>query len=140
MMHPDSRLIALEICDDFAQAIKKRVPKAEVVCANVRDTDRVLRDRGVEKIDVLISGIPTPSLPPEINKAVLEAVTPRLGDAYFSQLTVMPWVYKAMYERLFADVLWKLVPLNFPPGGVYHCRRLREDFATKLPGMKKKAS
>jgi phospholipid N-methyltransferase len=57
-------------------------------------------------------------------------------EACFSQLTVMPWVYQRMYERLFDEVRFQPVWCNLPPGGVYYCRRLRPDFRQSLPGRR----
>jgi phosphatidylethanolamine/phosphatidyl-N-methylethanolamine N-methyltransferase len=34
----------------------------------------------------------------------------------------MPWVYRRLYRRYFEEVRFQLVPLNFPPAGVYICR------------------
>ena len=40
----------------------------------------------------------------------------------FRQLTHMPWIYYKLYRRYFAEVRFRLVPMNLPPGGVYICR------------------
>jgi phospholipid N-methyltransferase len=69
-----------------------------------------------------------------VNRAVFEGLLRRAPDAWMSQLTVMPWVYRAMYRRLFEQVRFDLVPLNIPPGGVYHCRNLRQGWDASLPG------
>jgi hypothetical protein len=34
-------------------------------------------------------------------------------------------VYRKLYRGYFEDVRFKLVPLNFPPAGVYVCRGFR---------------
>jgi len=136
-MHPESRLISVEIDADFCRILKHRCPNVEVLNCDVRDLDDKLDSLGIDQFDLLLNGLPTPSLPPAVNRAVLDVYARRGQGAYFSQLTVMPWVYKAMYVRLFADVHFKLVPANLPPGGVYHCRELRDDWADHLPGKKK---
>ena len=49
------------------------------------------------------------------------------GRRIFRQLTVMPYVYWNLYRNYFDDVSFKLVPLNFPPAGVYFCKNFRPD-------------
>jgi phosphatidylethanolamine/phosphatidyl-N-methylethanolamine N-methyltransferase len=133
-MHPLSRLIAVEIDPQFAAIVTQRCPQAEVLACDVRDLEEQLAARGVEKVDLVISGLPTPSLPRAVNEAVLACLKQCAPDACFSQLTVMPWVYQGMYRRLFEEVRFRPVWRNLPPGGVYHCRRLRSDYRRYIPG------
>ncbi len=133
--HPDSRFLAVELEPDFAARLAVRCPEAEVLCADVADLSEQLRQRGVERVDVMLSGLPVPSLPRAVNRAVVEAFE-RFGDdqAVFSQLTVMPWVYRPLYQRLFERVDFELVMKNVPPGGAYHCRRLKPARRRVIPG------
>jgi phospholipid N-methyltransferase len=133
-MHPDSRLLAVEIDRDFADMLQRRCPRAEVICCDARDLADELAARDVDTIDLVLSGLPTPSLPRAVNEPVLACVERWAPDAIFSQLTVMPWVYQRMYRRLFHDVRFTLVPANLPPGGVYHCRGLRATWNEHVPG------
>jgi phospholipid N-methyltransferase len=133
-MHPRSRLVAIELDPDFADILRVRCPQALTVCGNVRDIDAHLESLGIDRIDALLSGLPVPSLPRSVNGALLKCLAERGRDAVFSQLTLMPWVYWRMYGRLFEHVDFRLVVGNLPPGGVYHCRRLRSDYADHLPG------
>lgn len=136
-MHPDSRLIAVEIDPHFADVLERTCPRAHVIRCDVRDIDRHLDDLDVPSIDVLLNGLPTPSLPRSVNQIVLDTFAKRSRDAWFSQITVMPWVYQPLYERLFKKVTFQLVARNLPPGGVYHCRKLKPDYALNVPGTKK---
>jgi phospholipid N-methyltransferase len=133
-MHPDSRLIALELDPQFASVAEARCPRAEVICANVRDLSLELERLRVNTIDVLLSGLPVPSLPRDLNANLFEALGRYGSEAMFSQLTLMPWVYQRTYERLFEQVDFQLVVCNVPPGGVYHCRRLRSGSGRRVPG------
>jgi phospholipid N-methyltransferase len=132
-MHPRSRLIAVEIDPTFVEHLKSACPRAHVLCSDVRHIDRHLREMNIDRIDVVLNGLPTPSLPLEINRAVFDCIN-RVGkDAVCSQLTVMPLVYKGLYCRLFEEVAFHLVIANLPPGGVYVCRGLKPDYADYLP-------
>jgi phosphatidylethanolamine/phosphatidyl-N-methylethanolamine N-methyltransferase len=134
-MHPDSRLLAIEIDPTFARHLRHAVPRAEVVVADVKDLPEVLASAGVSRFDLLLNGLPTPSLPKSLNAIVLDAFARLSPAATFSQLTIMPWVYKPTYVRLFDDVAFNLVVKNAPPGGVYHCRRLKPDWGLNVPGI-----
>jgi len=134
-LHPDSRLVAVELDDDFADVLARRCPRATVVRGDVRDLARHLDALGVGRVDVLLNGLPTPSLPRDVNRAVLDAFAARAtAGAAFSQLTVMPLVYWPTYRRLFEHVAFDFVAANLPPGGVYHCRGLRADWRERVPG------
>lgn len=139
-MHPESRLVALEIDRHFCRVLRQRCPRAEVVCADVSDLPRQLERLGIRHVDVLLNGLPTPSLPRAINAIVLGTFRNAAPNGLFCQLTVMPWVYKLSYERLFEDVCFSLVMRNVPPGGVYFCRGLRPDYADHLPGVDRGSS
>ncbi|MEQ1567403.1 MAG: methyltransferase domain-containing protein [Myxococcota bacterium] len=121
-LHPEGRLVALEIDPELARLARDRVPRADVRVADVADLGGVLAD--VDDVDVVLSGLPLPSLPVATVRAVLDWLRTHPG-ATFHQLTVMPWVYRARYQSLFEQVEFELVPWNLPPAGVYHCRTVR---------------
>ena len=54
------------------------------------------------------------------NRDFVEKVLPEHGT--FRQLTNMPWIYFRFYKNYFQNVRFKVVPLNFPPAGVYFCK------------------
>lgn len=132
-MHADSSLYAVEIDSDFADVLAQQCPRATVLRCDVKDLTAQLEQTGIDQVDVVLSGLPTPSLPRAVNEAVLDLLKTRCPEGYFSQLTVMPWVYKGLYQKLFEEVSFDLVTLNLPPGGVYHCRRIRHNATEHLP-------
>lgn len=134
-MHPQSTLIAVEIDPDFAEVLRRQAPKAQVMVCDVAELTERLREQGIEKVDRMLSGLPTPSLPKTVNQAVLDGYRELAAeDGMFTQLTVMPWVYKPLYDRLFEQVDFDLAVLNIPPGGAYHCQGLKADYQQHLPG------
>jgi len=136
-MHPGSRLIAVEIDPTFAAHLRHSCPTAEVVVADVLHLRETLTQCGIRNVDVILNGLPTPSLPKSLNHVVLQTFADLAPTGVFSQLTVMPWVYKPTYDRLFHDVDFSLVMKNVPPGGVYHCRGLRASWRDAVPGVEK---
>ncbi|PWG62984.1 methyltransferase domain-containing protein [Spiribacter halobius] len=124
-LHPQSRLIAVERDPDLAAMLAETVPAAEAVVGDASELAGMLAERNVTGLDVVLSGLPMPSLPTSVRQRVLDAIAACAGDPVFSQITVMPWVYRPLYRRLFRSVRFVPVWRNLPPGGVYHCRGIR---------------
>ena len=135
-MHPDSRLFSVEIDPEMAAIVEQRCPRATVLRADASTLRDRLGELGIDRVDQFINCLPTPSLPKATNRAVLECWRDFADGCAFTQLTVMPWVYLRTYQRVFEQVRFRLVPLNLPPAGVYHCHKLRTDYAdpVRLPG------
>jgi phospholipid N-methyltransferase len=131
-LHPRSTLLAVEMDSDFARILRRRCPEAYVIEADAATTCQRLQVLGIERVDVIISGLPIPSLPARVNQQIFACVQQVADASYFSQLTVMPWVYQGFYRRLFHEVTFVPVWWNIPCGGVYHCRGLRDNFADHL--------
>lgn len=124
-MHPDSRLIAIEQDPDFARMLDASVPAAEVVCGAAEDFAAILDARGVTAVDVVLNGLPTPSLPAAVRDRIYRDLSSMPGRPWVSQITVMPWVFQRFYRGFFEEVSFEPAWANLPPGGVYHCRGLR---------------
>src|SRR5262245_4603110 len=124
---PGCKLLIIELDADLARHLRKRFPGADVVEADAADMDRLLDERGIDKVDHIISGLPLPSIPEEIRDRILDISAKRLAPGgSFRQLTVMPWVYYRMYRRYFTHLKFRFVPLNLPPGGVYVCEGFQQ--------------
>jgi phosphatidylethanolamine/phosphatidyl-N-methylethanolamine N-methyltransferase len=135
-MHRHSTLLAVELDAEFAQILSNRCPGAYVMRADASTTYARLQALGIDQVDVVISGLPIPSLPRWVNQQVFRCIQEVASEGVFSQLTVMPWVYQGLYRRLFHEVTFTPVWWNIPCGGVYHCRHLRHTFSDDLPGKK----
>ena len=120
---PTCRLLIIEIDPDLAAHLRRRFPGADVVEADAAQLDKLLDERGIDKVDHILSGLPLPSIPEPVRERILEISARRLAvGGSFRQLTVMPLIYYAMYRRYFDAVRFNFVPLNLPPGGVYVCQ------------------
>ena len=128
-VRPQTKLIVVERDPDFCKRLHARFPNADIVEGDAAHLDQLLKDRGITQVDHVVSGLPLPSFPAELRNAILESVAKCLSpDGTFRQITNMPYVYWKMYRRYFQDVRFKLVPLNFPPGGVYVCKGYKLPF------------
>ena len=129
-VRPGTRVIVLERDADFARLLRERfghLPDFDVVEGDVRDLASILKSRGIGEVDAVISGLPVPSFPADLQLDLFRVVRSVLAPGgKFSQITEIPWVYQRLYRRFFREVRFVFEPRNFPPAGAYHCRGIKE--------------
>ena len=126
----DCRCLILERDPDFCSRLRGHFPQAEILEADALDLDRLLHERGIEKVDHVVCGLPLPSFPVEARQRLLTCVQKYLNpEGTFRQLTHLPWVFRQMYRKFFSEVRFQLVMRNFPPAGFYVCRGTRVTLA-----------
>jgi phosphatidylethanolamine/phosphatidyl-N-methylethanolamine N-methyltransferase len=126
---PGSRLLVVERDPDFATILRARFgnqSQVEVIEGDIRDLPDLLTQRGVARVDQIVSGLPVPSFPASLQAALFATVKRILApEGTFSQITEMPWVYWRFYRRYFGSVRFRFEPRNLPPAGVYFCRGVK---------------
>jgi len=125
----ETRVIVLERDPDFCRLLKERyglIPNFEVIEGDVRDLATMLRDRGISKVDNIVSGLPIPSFPKELQSTFFQVVRDVLAPTgEFSQITELAFVYQGLYKKYFDHVKFVFEPRNFPPAGAYHCKGVK---------------
>ena len=127
---PDCRVVVLERDPDFARILRERFQgraNFDVVEGDVRDLTSILEGLGISRVDAVISGLPVPSFPKDLQRDLFRVVKKILvpGGTY-NQITEMPWVYLGFYRRFFQDVQFAFEPRNLPPAGAYYCRGVKD--------------
>lgn len=121
------RYVAVEYDSEFCDIFRQRFPTVDLIEGDASVIEGQLANRGISKVDYVLSGLPTPNLPVEsavkLMRWMRQALTP---DGLFAQITVVPLIYRGFYKRFFSDVRYDMVWLNAPPGGVYQCRSIRK--------------
>ncbi len=127
--NPKTRLVVIELDPILCGRLRDRfrdTPNVEVILGDATKFGELLAERGIPKVDHVLSGLPLPSFPAAARDAILATAARTIADGgTFRQLTVMPLIYYKMYMRYFEDVRFRFVPFNLPPGGVYVCRGFR---------------
>jgi phosphatidylethanolamine/phosphatidyl-N-methylethanolamine N-methyltransferase len=127
---PDCRVVVLERDPDFARILRERFQSRanfDVVEGDVRDLASILERLGVSRVDAVISGLPVPSFPKDLQRDLFRAVKRILvPDGTYNQITEMPWVYLRFYRKFFQDVQFAFEPRNLPPAGAYYCRGVKD--------------
>jgi phosphatidylethanolamine/phosphatidyl-N-methylethanolamine N-methyltransferase len=130
MVRPDCRVLVLERDPDFGRLLRDRFAgrsNFEVIEGDVRDLSLILADRGVARVDYIVSGLPVPSFPEGLQRDLFRSVKAILDPGgTFNQITELPWVYWRFYRRFFEDVRFRFEARNFPPAGAYFCRGVRD--------------
>jgi len=126
---PGCRVVVLERDPDFCRLLRERFEgrhDLDVVEGDVRDLASILADKGIDLADHIVSGLPVPSFPRDLQEALFRLVRQVLRpDGTFNQITELPWVYLGFYRKYFEDVQFVFEPRNLPPAGAYFCRRVK---------------
>lgn len=127
-MHPESTLLCIEVNAELGAFLNQYSKQAHVVIGDVNKIEQAFCDLNLNKVDVVISSLPFRSLPSESIAAILRFFRKyaRNGDARFCQVTIVPWIYRKVYQRIFKCIKSHLVWTCIPPGEVYICSELRE--------------
>lgn len=125
-LKPHTRLLAIERDVDFVGVLRERfsgLKNVEIIHGDVCEIESILERRHITKVDYFLSGLPTPHLPPAVRKPMLAGVRKYMSpQGVYSNITEVPLLYRGHYRGWFENVEFQFVPVNIPPGGVYHCR------------------
>ncbi len=132
-LQPFHRFVAVENDVDFCDVLRRRFPETTLLQMDATRISDSLASLSIHKVDYVISGLPTPNLPPRAMIRMWQWLRRSLSpNGLFLQITVAPLVYRGFYDRLFDDVRYEMIWRNVPPGGVYRCSRPRNHlFVTK---------
>jgi phospholipid N-methyltransferase len=127
---PETKVVVLERDPDFAAILRERfaaLPHFDVVEGDVRDLSAMLADRGIGRVDHVISGLPVPSFPKDFRRDYFDVIRRVLapGGGY-NQITELALVYQGLYRQFFDEVKFVFEPRNLPPAGAYHCRGIKD--------------
>jgi phospholipid N-methyltransferase len=127
---PETRVIVLERDPDFSKLLRERfgpLANFEVIEGDVRDLASMLKDRGIGRVDHIVSGLPVPSFPKDLQRDLFRVVRDVLSPTgAYSQITELALVYMGLYKRYFEEVKFVFEPRNVPPAGAYHCKGVKD--------------
>jgi len=126
VLRPHHRFIAVENDPDFCNILRRRFPNLTLLQSDATKIAEPLEHLGVNRVEYVLSGLPTPALPRKSLIKLIRWLEKSLSPTgVFIQITVVPFVYQRFYRRLFDSVDFRMVWLNIPPGGVYYCSKPR---------------
>lgn len=129
--HPDSVYIVVEKDPELAAFIARypKKPTHLLVC-DVLNLKKELDKLNINHVDVMISSLPVFNLPSKTRNALFDCYQKLtiISHGVFTQQTLIPWYYQKRYQEIFNQVQFKLVLKNLPPGGIYYCWDLKENY------------
>lgn len=118
------RLVLVEFNPEFAQLLKRRFPRATIVCGDAYDITETLAGVIDEPCGGFVSGLPLFTKPLEQRLQLLDAAhemsCPRAPFVQFTYAVVPPMPARSSrYEAIASERIWK----NVPPARVWVYRR-----------------
>lgn len=124
-MKSDSRLIAFEINESFLEHLKLTFedPRFELVSESAEHMTEILRTKGVESADYIISAIPFTILADDIVKIIVQSCYELLkpGGKFIQFHYALS--NRKLYTDIFKNIQIKFVALNVPPAFVMVCEK-----------------
>ena len=121
LLADDATLLTIDTNPDFTKYLKESIedPRLVAVTGSAADVEKILADRGFDKADYVLSGLPFSTLPPGVGEAIAEATATviRPGGA-FLVYQFSPKVrdfIKPHFERIKRGFEW----VNVPPATLF---------------------
>jgi phosphatidylethanolamine/phosphatidyl-N-methylethanolamine N-methyltransferase len=125
------KFVAFENNPEMIRIFKENFPNAPLYEGSVADVEEVCRNRGIEKADAIISGLPWAAFSEELQTELLQKTVKVLAaDGHFMTFAYLHGVslpagqrFAALLPRYFSQVRkTKVVWRNVPPAFIYHCQ------------------
>ncbi|GAA4860041.1 class I SAM-dependent methyltransferase [Saccharopolyspora cebuensis] len=128
---PGARHLGVELGAELATHLRRNKPWLEVVNGDAGELTALLADRGVERVDAVISSIPWSLIDDAGQRRILDqAVEVLVPHGAFTALTYLPASrsvggkrFRELLGGTFDEVLTSVTWLNAPPILHYICRR-----------------
>jgi phospholipid N-methyltransferase len=128
-LRDDATLLTIDTNPDFTKYLKESIDDPRLVAVNgsAADVEKILADRGFDKADYVLSGLPFSTLPPGVGDAIAEATAKviRKGGA-FLVYQFSPKVRDFIaphFERIDRGFEW----VNVPPATLFWAWRDPKD-------------
>jgi phospholipid N-methyltransferase len=116
---PNTKVILIEIEESYQEILHSKFQDQIIlVNENAKDLNKVLKANGVDKVDLIVSGLPF-AMPKDIFNDIIEAIKSQTNTgAIFRFFTYMPFIMKPYYKKL-PIKKHSFILSNTPPLWVY---------------------
>jgi phospholipid N-methyltransferase len=129
---PGSRILAIELEQDFVDRVRQKLPTVDVVRASAVDLERLVNERHMGPVDHIVSGLPFASLPMDMTRKILDGIEHVLRPG--GTFTTFQYLHgyglkpgrtfrRQMSERMGGPPTRRLVVKNFPLAFILSWRR-----------------
>lgn len=124
-MQETSRLITVELDEVFYNILKDKIqhPNVEVVLGSASELPKLLSDRNIEFVDVIISSLPLANFSITLKSRILHSCRQSLNknSGQFVQFQYTLRSHRLL-KRVFPHVHIDFTVFNLPPAFVYTCK------------------
>ncbi len=124
-VHPDTQVLVFEINDIFIEKLRDTFhdPRLTLIHDSAERIGEHLRERHIESVDYIVSGIPFVMLPESLAMSITEECRRWLRPGgWFIQFHYSPLLVQ-FYRRIFGNADMDFIPLNIPPAFVVACQK-----------------
>lgn len=127
-MHPESKLICIEINKEFHSQLKDNFPSAHIYHDSAENIDTYINKHWFKKCDVIISAIPWAALDISLQKKIMYKLYDSLKVSGTFVTIAYKWFHKLEKGKRFSELLYsvfdtvkisKTIILNLPPAFFY---------------------
>lgn len=125
---PNGQLISIESNDLFVKHLENKIKdkRLKVYNGDALFLKKYLKDHGLEKVNVIISGLPIGNFKKEQKKKLLNEIADCLeDDGTFIQFEYFLAGMKAV-KKVFPKISISFELLNFPPAFVMRCKKTKK--------------
>ena len=130
--YSDQRFLAVELDESLCSGLRRDFPALELYHDSASNLPEILRQAGLSRADLVLSGLPWAIFPESLQREILTAVWESLEPGgYFATFAYVQGVWLPA-GRKFRELLWEtfgnveLSPIvwrNLPPAFVYRCKK-----------------
>jgi len=116
-MPPDAHLLAIDVNPEFTRIVGEIDDRRLIAhTGSAADLGEILSRHGLNNADAVVSGIPFSTMPPELGRAVIEAIAENLSETgVFVAYQFRNEVARLAYPVFGDPVRSEMVTLNIPP-------------------------
>lgn len=123
LAHPDAKILVFEVDPALQKMIRREHPNHPGLSlhGDAQDLASIMRRKGVEGLDFVISSLPFTVLPHKVAENILDAIQNALKPGGRFVAYQYSSLMKARLSSRFPDIKARFVLLNVPPAFVYNC-------------------
>ncbi len=117
----NTKIITLELNEDFYNHLTEKFDdnRLEILFRSADEIEDILKERGIEKVDAILSSLPLTVIPKEIKNEIVSQSFEALKENGIYVQYQYSLNAKKLLERTFGKMKMGFVAVNMPPAFVY---------------------
>lgn len=124
-MHPDARLVAFEVNEDFCKHLREAIqdPRFILLHESATEVSGALKRLNLPAADYVISGIPFKTIPEHLRGQIVRETHAALKPEGRFLVYQLSTAVRPYLESVFGQVRQDFELLSIPPGRLFYCAR-----------------